>query len=97
MIYTEVKNMKAVISVLGKDNRGILAKVSGECAKVNANILEVSQNIMQDMFVMIMMIDIRKINVDFKDFVDHMSQFGEENQLKIHVMHEDIFNSMHKI
>ncbi len=78
--------MKAVISVLGKDNRGILAKVSGECAKVNANILEVSQNIMQDMFVMIMMIDI-----------DHMSQFGEENQLKIHVMHEDIFNSMHKI
>ena len=89
--------MKAVISVLGKDNRGILAKVAGECAKVNANILEVSQNIMQEMFVMIMMIDIEEINVDFKDFVDHMIQFGEEHQLKIHVMHEDIFNSMHKI
>ncbi len=89
--------MKAVISVLGKDNRGILAKVSGECAKVNANILEVSQNIMQEMFVMIMMIDISEISVDFKDFVDYMANFGEENQLKIHVMHEDIFNSMHKI
>lgn len=89
--------MKAVISVLGKDNRGILAGVSGECAKVNANILEVSQNIMQEMFVMIMMIDLDGINVDFKDFVDHMAKFGEENQLKIHVMHEDIFNSMHKI
>ena len=89
--------MKAVVSVLGKDNRGILAKVSGECAKVNANILEVSQNIMQEMFVMIMMIDIKEITVDFKDFVDHMAHFGEENQLKIHVMHEDIFNSMHKI
>lgn len=89
--------MKAVISVLGKDNRGILAKVSGECAKVNANILEVSQNIMQEMFVMIMMIDIEEISVDFKEFVDHMIQYGSKNQLKIHVMHEDIFNSMHKI
>lgn len=93
----EVLKLKAVISVLGKDNRGILAKVSGECAKVNANILEVSQNIMQEMFVMIMMIDISEILVDFKEFVDYMSAFGEENQLKIHVMHEDIFNSMHKI
>lgn len=89
--------MKAVVSVLGKDNRGILAKVSKQCADVNANILEVSQNIMQDMFAMIMMIDIQNINVDFKDFVDHMAKYGDENQLKIHVMHEDIFNSMHKI
>lgn len=89
--------MKAVISVLGKDNRGILAKVSGECAKVNANILEVSQNIMQEMFVMIMMIDISEISVDFKQFVEYMAKYGEENALRIHVMHEDIFNSMHKI
>ncbi|MGN1344447.1 MAG: ACT domain-containing protein [Traorella sp.] len=89
--------MKAVVSVLGKDNFGILAKVSGECAKANANILEVSQNIMQDMFVMIMMIDIERLSIDFKEFVDHMVQYGEKNQLKIHVMHEDIFNSMHKI
>lgn len=89
--------MKAVISVLGKDNRGILAKVSTECAKVNANILEVSQNIMQEMFVMIMMIDLEGMTVEFKDFVDYMAKYGEENQLKIHVMHEDIFNSMHKI
>ena len=89
--------MKAVISVLGKDNRGIVAKVSTECAKFNANILEVSQNIMLDMFAMIMMIDINDISVDFKDFVDYMVEYGELNQLKIHVMHEDIFNSMHKI
>ena len=89
--------MKAVISVLGKDQVGILAKVSNECAKVNANILEVSQNIMQEMFVMIMMIEIENLTVEFKDFVDYMIDYGEKNQLKIHVMHEDIFNSMHKI
>ena len=89
--------MKAVISVIGKDNRGIVAKVSSECSKVNANILEVSQNIMQEMFVMIMMIDIDEITIDFNCFVDNMILFGEQNQLKIHVMHEDIFNSMHII
>ena len=89
--------MKAVVSVLGKDCCGILANVSNEVAKANGNILEVSQNIMQEMFVMIMMIDLDGITVDFKDFVDHMAKFGEEHQLKIHVMHEDIFNSMHKI
>ena len=89
--------MKAVVSVLGKDKVGILAKVSNECAKVNANILEVSQNIMQEMFVMIMMIEIEELSVDFKEFVETMADFGERNQLKIHVMHEDIFNSMHEI
>lgn len=89
--------MKAVVSVLGKDSVGILAKVSKECAEVNANVLEVSQNIMQEMFAMIMMIDISSINCDFKEFVDHMSAYGDQNNLKIHVMHEDIFNSMHRI
>ena len=89
--------MKAVISGIGRDNRGIVAKVSSECSKVNANILEVSQNIMQEMFVMVMMIDIDEITIDFNCFVDNMILFGEQNQLKIHVMHEDIFNSMHII
>ncbi len=89
--------MKAVVSVLGKDCCGILANVSNEVAKVNGNILEVSQNIMQEMFVMIMMIDISHLNVDFKDFVTYMGDFGEQHNLKIHVMHEDIFNSMHRI
>ena len=46
---------------------------------------------------MIMMIDISHINCDFKEFVDHMSAYGDQNNLKIHVMHEDIFNSMHRI
>ena len=89
--------MRAIISVVGKDTVGILARVSSLCASCQVNVVDVTQTILQDMFVMIMMIDIREINVDFKDFVDHMGQFGEDNQLKIHVMHEDIFNSMHKI
>ena len=89
--------MKAVVSVLGKDCCGILANVSNEVAKANGNILEVSQNIMQEMFVMIMMVDISNLSVEFKEFVTHMAQYGEEHNLKIHVMHQDIFNSMHRI
>lgn len=89
--------MRAVISVIGKDMVGILAKVSGECEKANMNVLEVSQTLLQDMFAMIMLIDITKGNVSLSEFAEHMEKAGQENGLKVHVMHEDIFNSMHKI
>lgn len=89
--------MKAVVSVLGKDMVGILSDVSQECAKANANILEVTQTILQDMFAMFMMIDISNLNQPLSDFVVHMEEAGKKKNLVIHVMHEDIFNSMHKI
>ena len=89
--------MKAVLTVVGKDSVGILAKVSGECAKYNVNILEVSQTILQDMFCMIMIGDVDKLNVPFGEFSDNMSCMGNEINMSIHVMHEDIFNSMHRI
>ena len=50
--------MRAVITVIGKDNVGILHKVSGVCAEYHANVLEVTQSVLQDMFAMIMMVDI---------------------------------------
>ena len=89
--------MKAVISVIGKDMVGILAKVSGECEKANMNVIEVSQSLLQDMFAMIMLVDISKGNVSLAEFAEYMEEKGKENGLSIHVMHEDIFNSMHKI
>lgn len=89
--------MKAVITVIGKDMVGILAKVSNICADSNVNILDVSQSVLQDMFCMIMMADTSKCNVEFSKFSDTLSKYGEENGLAIHVMHEDIFNSMHRI
>jgi len=89
--------MKAVLTVVGKDTVGILAKVSGECAKYNVNINDVSQTIQQELFVMIMMCDITDINTDFGDFSDAMKKIGKEMNMVIHVMHEDIFNSMHRI
>ncbi len=89
--------MKAVLTVVGKDTVGILAKVSTECAKYNVNILDVSQSILQDMFCMIMIGDVDKLNIPFGDFSDAMSKLGEEIGMSVHVMHEDLFNSMHRI
>ena len=89
--------MKAVITVVGKDTVGILARVSSECAKYNVNILEVSQSILQEMFCMIMICDITDISCDFGDFADKMKALGDNMGMSIHVMHEDIFNSMHSI
>ncbi|MDO4730520.1 MAG: ACT domain-containing protein [Clostridia bacterium] len=89
--------MKAVITVIGKDIVGILAKVSTMCAKYNINIMDVTQSVLQDLFAMIMLVDMKTCTIDFKEFVDKMALLGEDENLKIHVMHEDIFNSMHKI
>ena len=89
--------MKAVITVIGKDNVGILHKVSGICAEYNANVLEVTQSVLQDMFAMIMLVDITERSGDFSALVDRMDSLGKELNLSIHTMHEDIFNSMHSI
>ncbi|MBR5295394.1 MAG: ACT domain-containing protein [Clostridia bacterium] len=89
--------MKAVITVVGKDTVGILAKVSALCAECGANIIDVTQTVMQDLFCMIMMCETDSLNTPFAAFVDRAENLGEENNLKIHVMHEDIFNSMHRI
>lgn len=89
--------MRAVITVIGKDNVGILHRVSGICAEYHANVTEVTQNVLQDMFAMIMMVDISTLNVEFSILSERLTALGEELSLSIHTMHEDIFNSMHRI
>ncbi len=89
--------MRAVITVIGKDTVGILTKVSGICTEYNANVMEVTQSVLQDMFAMIMMVDISSLNADFTVLADRMTELGSELGLQIHTMHEDIFNAMHRI
>ncbi len=89
--------MRAVISVIGKDMVGILAKVSGACAEAKMNVTDVTQSILQDMFVMIMMVEITEGAMPFADFSEKMSELGKTHGLDIRVMHEDIFNTMHRI
>ena len=89
--------MNAVITVVGHDTKGIISKVSTKCAEVGANIVEISQSVLKEYFAMIMVVNIDELTVPFTEMVDVFSKLGEENALDIRTMHEDIFNSMHKI
>lgn len=89
--------MNAVIAVIGKDSVGILAKVSDVCMKQNANVVEVSQTVLKDYFAMIMVVNIDNLNCEFTNFSDAFEDVKKEKNLEIHIMHEDIFNAMHKI
>ncbi len=89
--------MKTIVSVIGKDSVGIISKVSAICSECNANIVDITQSVLQDMFVMVMLTEIKELNCTFSEFSDKMKALGEQNKLDIRVMHEDIFNSMHRI
>ena len=89
--------MRAVITVVGKDAVGILAKVSGRCSDHHINVVEVTQSILQDMFAMIMLVDIDKATIEFEQLRENLNAVGESTGTQIHLMHEDIFNSMHRI
>ncbi|MBQ3041113.1 MAG: ACT domain-containing protein [Clostridia bacterium] len=89
--------MKAVVTVIGKDSVGIIADVSMECAKHKVNIVDITQSVLQDYFAMIMLVEIDKMETNFSNFQGELSKLGEEKGLDIRVMHEDIFNSMHRI
>ncbi|MCL1903053.1 MAG: ACT domain-containing protein [Oscillospiraceae bacterium] len=89
--------MRAVITVTGRDTVGILAKITAECAAANVNITDMSQTVMQDLFVMTMLADISKCNTELTKLSDKLTACGREMAMEVHVMHEDIFNSMHRI
>ena len=89
--------MKAVITVTGKDTVGIIADVAGVCAKHGANIIDITQSVLSDYFAMIMLADIDNLTIRFAEFVDTLTELGQNKNLAIHTMHEDIFNTMHHI
>ena len=88
---------KIIITVVGKDTVGIIAEVAGVCAKHNANILDVSQAVLSEMFSMVMVLEISDLTKDFSALQDDLGALGERIGMKIHTMHEDIFNAMHHI
>ncbi len=89
--------MNAVLTVMGIDKTGIIAKTSGLLYERNVNILDINQTIMQNIFTMVMLIDIKNMNVDFGELTDELNKLGEELGVEIRVQHEDIFKSMHRI
>ena len=89
--------MRAVVTVMGIDKVGIIAEVSSFLFKAGLNILDINQTIMQDIFTMIMLVDISKSNTEFKDIDRGLSELGKKIGVDIRIQHEDIFNSMHRI
>ncbi|EUJ22655.1 hypothetical protein PGRAN_12454 [Listeria grandensis FSL F6-0971] len=89
--------MKAILTVIGKDNVGIIAGVSQELSELEINILDVSQTIMDGYFTMMMMLDISTTTKAFDEIKSRLAKKGEALNVKINIQREEIFNSMHKL
>ncbi len=88
---------RAVITVIGTDAVGIIAKVSGKCSEYGVNILDITQKVYDTTFAMIMLVDTTKINISFSEFGEIMKQTGAEMGVVIRATHEDLFNAMHRV
>ena len=89
--------MRAIITVIGTDQVGIIAKVSALLAKTGCNIVDLSQTVMQEFFTMIMLVDLTTCNVEFGVLREQMDALGQEIGMDVRIQREEIFNSMHRI
>ncbi len=89
--------MKAIITVLGTDKVGIIAKVCSFLADREINILDISQTIIQGYLNMLMIVEMNETDDRFSEIADGLEKLGEEIGVVIKIQHEDIFNSMHRI
>lgn len=88
---------RGIITVLGKDTVGIIAKVCTYLSEHNINILDISQTIIQDLFNMMMIVDLTKSDKEVKDIINDLEKIGSDIGVRIQLQLEDIFNSMHRI
>ena len=89
--------MQVVLTIVGKDKVGIIAKVSAALAECNMNIININQNIMQDFFNMVLIADMSKANVTLKEAKDKFTAIGEEIGVEVRLQSEEIFTAMHRI
>ena len=89
--------MRAVLTVIGKDNYGIIAKVSTFLAERNVNILDISQTVLDEYFAMLMLVDISGSSGPLSELATECTSLGKSIGMSIHVQHEEIFNAMHSV
>lgn len=89
--------MKAIVTVVGKDQVGIIAGVCNTLADYNINVLDISQTIMEGFFTMMMVVDLALCTESFANLQNVLKTFGEGCGLSIRIQREDIFNAMHKL
>ena len=89
--------MKAVITVIGKDTVGVVARISAVCSKLNINIEDMTQSIMQEMFCMIMLVNLEKCNVSHDAMRARFAKAGEEMGMQVNITRQEVFDAMHRI
>lgn len=89
--------MRAVVTVVGKDKTGIIAKVSAFLAEREVNILDISQTILEDYFAMIMLVDLSGAHKPLSSISEECDALAKSIGMSIHIQHEEIFNAMHSI
>ena len=89
--------MKAVITVVGKDTVGVVARVGGVCGNLNINIEDITQSIMQAMFCMIMLVDLSRCNVSHEQVREALADLGKEMGMQVTITRQEVFEAMHHI
>ncbi len=89
--------MRAVITVIGQDRKGIIAGVSSELAQAGINILDISQTTLQEYFAMFMLVDMTQATATFHEISQKLDARGKELGVQIRIQREDIFNAMHQV
>ena len=89
--------MKAIVTVVGKDQVGIIAGVCNTLADNRINVLDISQTIMEGYFTMMMVVDLAERRAPFDTLRASLKEYGESRGLSIRIQREDIFDAMHKL
>ena len=89
--------MKAIVTVIGKDQVGIIAGVCTKLAEYQVNVLDISQTVMKDYFTMMMVVDTEKCGQPFDALSAALADYGQNHALSVRIQREDIFDAMHKI
>ena len=93
----EYEKNTAVVTVLGKDRVGIIAGISTLLAEYGINIKDISQTILDDIFTMVMMVDLKDLQIENSDISDKLKALGDELGVQITIQYTGLFNAMHKI
>ena len=89
--------MRAVVTVTGKDKKGIIARVSAFLAERGVNIEDISQTILSEYFAMIMIVNFSSATTELSSLAEECAALGKQIGMSIYMQHEDIFNAMHSV
>lgn len=89
--------MRAVVTVTGKDKKGIIARVSNFLCEKGVNVEDVSQTILDEYFAMIMIVDMAEVNCELSELAKECAELGKKIGVSIYMQHEDVFNAMHNV